>query len=183
MQLMDNARPSNCTNKNRSPTRLPMLVVLFLSLAQPLHAQSLEIGGIAVRLGEDFSSVASRFRPLYDVDYFETFWFVAKHVAPVPVPVGQLWVKENKVVGIAKGHYDVRDELMMDVYTTAYREIQQLGGKACQTSNVEWPDGSIQGISTSCGRYELVFRFPQKGSRPGTVYMGANIAIYLGEVK
>jgi hypothetical protein len=107
-----------------------MRIALFLAfgLLAPfatMPAQSLDLGGVGLRLGEDATAAVERLRTSYDVSYQAApqGWFVTrKNARPTDsfLWVAEVTVKNGLVSAIVK-YYDLRDG--SDLSTADRRDV------------------------------------------------------------
>ena len=147
-------------------------LALYLTLVPPLAAQSLEIGGIAVKLGEPLTDALTHLKAAYNPQFIKEAW----RGAPP-----QWWIMTNNgddrlgeiratdgVVNYIEAKYDTSDEYELDqVYIRALTDVGRLGGTVCTTTptiypaSSDLPQGSVK-IDTKCGLYTLELHLPSK---------------------
>ena len=141
------------------------VLLLAFGLLAPLeitHAQSLNLGGVDVRVGEDATIAIARLSDTYNLQYQPGLhtWFVSrKNVRPTDtfLWVASVTVGEGLVSSVNK-YYDLGNASdLSTVYSTALRDAQRDQGGPCLTSQVRASDQRIQAIKTICGHYELDF--------------------------
>jgi hypothetical protein len=134
--------------------------LVFLSAASPLGAQSLDIGGIEVRIGQPIELALSQLRVAYNLKYEDNVkrWFVSRQDGSVDVSLGQVGVADGIVNFIAK-EYKIDVYRLDAVYTAAMHDTQRRGGTTCTTFPSE-SENVIHSIETVCGRYRLGFTLP-----------------------
>jgi hypothetical protein len=140
--------------------------MILVASASPLGAQTLDIGGIELRLGESGTTALADLRSAYDVRYEESIgmWSIfRKRVADDPyVFVGQVYIKAGVVSRIVKD-YELTDQYdLVDVYSTAMKQVRKRGGATCNTWPQEMTDGRFWSIHTTCGSYELTLNLPNR---------------------
>jgi hypothetical protein len=140
--------------------RLPIVACLLALVAGRAEGQSLDIGGIQVRLGQN---VADALRALssYQARYSEDakLWLVTQRGESQYELLGMLSATEGRISGITKVYNLSNQYDSQRVYTQASRELHRLGGNACETREVELADDQIHSIETRCGLYRLTYSF------------------------
>ena len=140
--------------------------LIFAGFVSRLPAQTLDVGGIEVRLGESGTTALGDLRTAYDVRYEENIgmWSVfRKRAANDPfVLVGQLYIKGGIVSRIMKD-YEVSDPYdLVDVYSTGMKYLQKRGGSDCKSWPQEMTDNRFWSVHTICGTYELTLNLPNR---------------------
>ncbi len=120
--------------------RLFSLILLTFALtAVPiqLHAQSLDIGGIDVQLGQPLTTTVLKLRAAYDVNYDEGTkrWFISRKDGNPATYFGNLDVIADRVTRIQKAYnFDNDMYKLSDAYSMALRDSQRLGGTLSKTT-------------------------------------------------
>lgn len=162
--------------------RLFSLILLTFALtAVPiqLHAQSLDIGGIDVQLGQPLTTTVLKLRAAYDVNYDEGTkrWFISRKDGNPATYFGNLDVIADRVTRIQKAYnFDNDMYKLSDAYSMALRDSQRLGGTLSKTT-LEQPDGQVRSVVTVYGRYVLEFTLPFT-TKEGRI-VGAGITVTL----
>ena len=141
--------------------RLSLALLFAVIRTSAAGAQSLEVGGIELRLGQDVPA-ALRSLAAYSVAYDDQLemWFVKQTVAGRAQILGHLTAADGKLSLIRKAFpLSANDDVSL-LYTQAYREVRRLGGDACTLSESLYSDGRVRAITTACGRYEFSYSLP-----------------------
>lgn len=157
--------------------RLLMIVILVTACAQGGLGQSLDIGGIEVRLGQNVPDVLkalSGYLVRYDDD--AKVWMVTQKRGEQFSYLGDFQATDNKVWSISKSYTLRNDGESRRVYTRAAKDLRALGGSDCVMRDIEYSDDLVQGVETRCGLYRLTYLFP---SMLGDAPVSAGIAITL----
>jgi len=162
------------------------LLVVFALLAvgsvSLLPGQSLDIGGLEIRVGQPTSDVIARLRSAYTVNFDEglKLWFVTKTPdgsGPI-VWVGNFAATNGIVSSISKGYALPDFQELAAVYTQAIIDVHLRGGTTCVTQPVASADGVVRRIQSACGRYVLNLLLPWKQNNGDTI--GAGVSIDVG---
>ena len=136
-----------------------LAAVLSVGIVNAAHAQSLDIGGVELHIGEKVDKALPSLSS-YEVQYKNVgadAWFVSQKVGNIYQPLGYISVNDGVITSIGK-YFDVGDDVNTpQVYTRAAGEIRRRGGKKCNTYEEKYNDGNIRGFSTWCGRYKLTY--------------------------
>jgi hypothetical protein len=137
--------------------RLAMLALLFLGLSTQSQAQTLDIGGIEIRLGQSTASALAALRTVYKVQYFDEMetWGVTRPDKPT-YGIGSIRVRDGLVSSISKDYFDANGVSGFDQHFQALRDALARGGSSCMTKIVE--DAERKGIITNCGRYLVLWQ-------------------------
>ena len=143
-----------------------MKLVLFLSfllagMVHAVHAQSLDIGGIELRLGQR-ADEALRSLSSYQVKYIGSSWLVSQKIANQYQILGSFGATANTISFISKSFDMEKNERAAETYTQAYKELRRRGGASCSTREVEYSDGLIRSFDTQCGSYILSYFMPSE---------------------
>ena len=130
-----------------------LAAVVLIALPGPAGAQALDIGGIAIRLGEDVPE-ALKALSTYNVRYHDSVksWFVSQEAGDDTEWLGNLSARNGKVSFISRGYALPKTGEINRVYTQALRDARRHGGQSCETVPVEFTDDLIHQIDTRCGR-------------------------------
>lgn len=145
--------------------KLPTIAIaLLLVIAPNLQAQSLDIGGIELNLGERSETALAKLKLVYDIRYFEEFraWFASNRASKEDV--GNVQVSDGKVITLTKTYHVMPPSVANEVYTDALRELKKRGGTNCSTGHLFTPSQAIGAIQTSCGKYKLNLYLPYRSS-------------------
>ena len=134
---------------------------ISVGFANEAHAQSLDIGGIELRLWQKVDDALHSLSS-YQVHYTNGSWFVSQKVGSEYQYLGTIGARANSITFISK-IFDLREGAdIAKRYTEASRELRRRGGSSCTTREVEFTDGLVREIETQCGRYKLAFILPTK---------------------
>ena len=166
--------------------KLPTIaIVLALSIVPNLQAQSLDIGGISVRLGEPVTNALTKLRTAYEVEYAENSkrWFVKRRDGVRVFWLGNLQVAGERVASVEKGYvFESDDSKLGEAYGLALRDARRLGGSNCKTLLQEWSDGGVKSVNSVCGLYTVVFTLPfSTAPEGGGGLVATGISIRLGD--
>lgn len=150
--------------------------VFSLGLVHVAHAQSLDIGGIELHLGQQVEE-ALRSLSSYQVQHNEGSWFVTQRVGNKYEFLGTISAKANVITFISKLFNLEENENTPVVYSRASKELRRRGGTPCFTREVEYTDGLIREIETQCGQYKLSYHLPSKTADGTPVRGGLSILI------
>jgi hypothetical protein len=172
--------------------------VLFC--ASTAFAQAIDIGGVAVRIGDDaataMKNVAQALPSEFSVGRLHirrgsepedttSEWIVSKSDAPGHMPsttVATVSVKEGLISWIAK-YYDIRDGSdIATVYTAAMRDARRDAFQPCTTSLVRLSHDVVQVIRTVCGSYQLDFNLSWT-NKTGLGRSATSIAVIVSAAK
>ena len=136
--------------------------LVAFAAARPLCAQSLDIGGIELRIGQPTEAVISQLRVAYILTYQDEVkrWLVSQQEGSLQVSLGQFDSRDGVVTFIAKDYHVRQPSDLAHIYTTGMRETQRRGGSACTTVPLAWSDNVFLTIETNCGRYKLSLGLP-----------------------
>lgn len=158
--------------------------LLCAAAASRLGGQSLDIGGIDVRLGQSLGTALSQVQAVYSVVHLpETAdWLVTEKSSNNPV--GSLTARDGLVVSVGSYYPIANDgEDVVETYTLAMRAAQRRGGKQCTTSPIEYSSGRFPEIRTFCGQYKLSLFLPQKRkSESDSKHSTATIWLSVGRI-
>jgi hypothetical protein len=150
--------------------------VLSVSMVHVAHAQSLDIGGIELRLGQKVDE-ALRSLSSYQVQYSSGSWFVTQKIGNLYQFLGSIGATANVISFISKSFDMNENEDASEVYTRASKELRRRGGTICATREVEYKDGLIHGFETQCGPYRLSYYMPSKTADGAPVLGEVSISI------
>ena len=138
--------------------------VLLASVGSGVRAQSLDVGGIQLHIGQQLDEALHVLSP-YKVSYIEpSTWMVYQQAGSSLQSLGQIDAAHNAVTRIVKW-FDFDDSAdAPEVYGRASRELHRLGGSTCTTRIYAHDDEAnhIRGFLTRCGAYELSYYMPTK---------------------
>jgi hypothetical protein len=152
------------------------VVVFVLLAAERAKAQSLDIAGIELRIGQD-ASEAVRALNVYEVRFQDGSWFVSQKIDGKYRWYGNFAAQNGKISFISKGFPLADDYDAARVYTQASKELRRRGGTECQTREVEFTDDIIHQFETRCGLYKLTFHIPTRTSANENVMPGVSIQL------
>lgn len=150
--------------------------VLSVGMFHAAHAQSLDIGGIELRLGQKVDE-ALRSLSSYQVQYSNGSWIVTQKVGNLYQVLGSIGATANVISFISKSFDMNENEGAPEAYTRASKELRRRGGTTCITREVEYTDGLIRGFETQCGPYKLSYYMPSKTANGAPVLGGVSISI------
>lgn len=158
-----------------------MKFVLFVGLlsfgmAHAVHAQSLDIGGIELRLGQKVDE-AIRSLSSYQVQYVNGSWIVTQKNGNLHQFLGSIGATDNIITFINKSFDIDVNESAPEAYTRAFREVRRRGGVNCATREVEYTDGLVRAFETQCGLYKLTYSMPFKTANGAPVLGGVSISV------
>lgn len=156
------------------------LLVAFGLLVYPAgsSAQSLDIGGIEIRLGQS-APEALRSLASYQARYAQDLnaWFISQRVGSNTEFLGHFSAVNARVAYVSKNFAMKAPDELPAMYTAAMRETKRRGGQRCVLSTDESGDGLIHQIDTRCGPYRLNYFFPFRNE---TGFIAASVAISIG---
>lgn len=158
-----------------------MKFVLFVGLlsfgmTHAVRAQSLDIGGIELRIGQKVDE-ALRTLSLYQVQHNNGAWLVTQKLGNLYQFLGSIKAADNVISFIGKDFNISENESASEVYTRASREVRRRGGTTCTTREVEFTDGVVRAFETQCGPYKLQYFMPFKLTGGEPISGGVNISI------
>ena len=155
---------------------LLMTGALFSCAVPAAGAESLDIGGIELQLGQKADNVL-RLLSSYQVQYSGGSWVVGQKVGSAYEFLGTVGAMDNVVTSISKSFQMTEPEAAPDIYTSASNELHRRGGSNCSTREVAFTDGLIRGFETQCGVYTLTYYMPSKTDGGVRVLGGVAISI------
>lgn len=153
-----------------------ILITLFVGVVQPVNAQSLDVGGIELKLGQKVDD-ALRSLSNYQVQYVGSSWFVSQETGNRSRFLGVIAATNNEISFIRKSFAIDGNESAVEVYSQASKELRTRGGTACFTREAIFSDGVINGFDTRCGKYELSYTMPWKDGTGNRILSGVSISI------
>ena len=112
-------------------------IVLSVGAMPAAHAQSLDIGGIELHLGQKVDDALRLLSP-YDVQYRDGSWIVTQQVGSLHQVLGVMGATSNAVSYISKSFELNSNERASEVYTRASKEVRRRSGvNACVTREVD----------------------------------------------
>ncbi|HKK09042.1 MAG TPA: hypothetical protein VKA44_09170 [Gemmatimonadota bacterium] len=144
-------------------------------------AQSLDIGGVEVHLGEAGTVALRQLRAAYNLQYVDgaKAWGVTRKNGPQDyTSLGMFSIDSGTVTWISKD-YEIPDvQRLGNIFQQAVRDLRARGGKACFMWPNEMTNGMIFGASMKCGPYTLDLNLPRESTAIPS--MGAGISIRVG---
>jgi hypothetical protein len=142
-----------------------MRLVLFFALTAllstvPIDAQTVDIGGIEVRLGGNATDAVAKLRASFVVDYQNSLksWLVSKKAtnnSPANASVALIGVEGANISYILK-YYDLGDSRNISgVLSAALEEARRGSGHVCRTSMIASRQRLVRVIRTICGDYTV----------------------------
>jgi hypothetical protein len=157
--------------------KLTLLVVaLSVGMVHPAHAQSLDVGGIELRLGQKVDE-ALRSLSSYQVQRTGGSWIVTQKVGNLYQILGLMSATDNVITFINKSFDMSTNEGAPEAYTSASKEVRRRGGMTCATREVEYTDNLIRAFETQCGPYKLSYYMPFRMADGKSVLGGVSISI------
>ena len=150
--------------------------LLSVGMFQAAKAQSLDIGGIELRLGQKVDE-ALRSLSSYHVRYSSGSWIVTQTAGEQFQVLGSISATDNVISFINKSFDTSSYEGVPEAYTRASKEVRRRGGMACVTGEVRHTDNLIRSFQTWCGPYELSYLMPFKTADGRTTLSGVSISI------
>lgn len=131
--------------------------IILAGLSSGAFAQSLDIGGVELRIGQSKNEAISLLSA-YEVQFKSSGWFVTNK--STESLIGYFKVSSNKLIYIEKG-FQVNNN-GSEVYYLARSELISRGGAECVFSESETLNGSDKFIHfiKKCGPYELRYLMP-----------------------
>jgi hypothetical protein len=163
--------------------RLIMLCcIALLAGSSRLPAQSLDIGGIELTIGQPIETALAKLSGVYAVRFDDTdsgdwkTWNVETKEGDKSL--GAVSSVGGKVALIQKDYHFPSTGDVPPMYTTAMTETQRRGGKVCTTKTPRTgSDSMIRMITTDCGKYTLTLHLPKIiGSRLFQAYAILGVA-------
>ena len=150
--------------------------VLLIGMINAAHAQSLEIGGIELRLGQKVDE-ALRSLSTYQVQYIGDIWLVSQKVGDMYMSLGVIGATDKIISYISKSFNINENEDAPKVYTRAANELHRLGGTTCATHERVFSDSLIHGFETQCGPFKLIYDMPMKDAEGRRILGSVSISI------
>lgn len=150
--------------------------LLSVGMVHTAQAQSLDIGGIELRLGQKVDE-ALRSLSAYQVEYSSGSWIVIQKAGNQYQFLGSIGAKDNVISFISKSFDMSANEGAPEAYTRASKEVRRRGGMTCATREVEYTDNLIREFETRCGPYKLSYSMPFKTADGRPVLGGVSISI------
>lgn len=150
--------------------------LLSLGMVHAAQAQSLDIGGIELRLGQKVDE-ALRSLSSYQVQYSSSSWIVTQKAGKQYQVLGSIGATDNAISFISKSLDMSANEGAPEAYTRASKEVRRRGGMTCVTREVEYTDDLIRAFETQCGPYKLSYFMPFKTADGKPVLGGVSISI------
>jgi hypothetical protein len=156
---------------------MPAMIFFFGSAAA--QAQSLDIGGVELHIGQDVNE-ALRLLSHYQVQYTGSSWIVTQKAGREFVPLGTISATDNELTFISKQFYSF-SRSDGEIYTIASRETRRRGGAACLTREMTNASDQVTGFETQCGIYKLTYYISSRMA-DGTSIRGG-ISLYIEKSK
>ena len=150
--------------------------LLSVGMAHEAHAQSLDIGGIELRLGQKIDE-ALRSLSSYQVQHSGGSWIVTQKVGNLYQVLGSIGPTDNVISFVSKSFDMSASDDAPEAYTRASKEVRRRGGMTCATREVEYTDGLVRAFETQCGPYKLSCSMPFKTTDRKRVLGGVSISI------
>jgi hypothetical protein len=154
---------------------LSLLCMLWIVTSHAASAQSLDIGGIELRIGQKIDD-ALKSLSAYNVSFKNDQWIVTQGLGDQTELLGTIGARENLVNFISKSFRLRGPGDAPEVYTRASKEACRRGGDSCLTSEVK-NNGTIHSFLTQCGPYELTYTMPFKSIEGRTFNGGVHISV------
>ena len=145
---------------------MKVLAFTILLFAAPAigSAQSLQVGGIEVRIGEPVERVLARLSSVYEMQHLEAggsvegLWWVRRR-SPGREVIGTVRERSGAVSGV-KRNWSGNAYSLAHEFIRLLEEARRLGGQTdCRTTpDYVYPVGGqlvLTGYSTTCGRYTV----------------------------
>jgi len=142
-----------------------------------VNAQSLDIGGIELHLGQKVDEALSSLPPSYQVEHINGTWFVSQKAGNLYQFLGSMSATANTVSSIIKFFDTSLNAGGPNAYTRASKELRRRGGTTCATREAEYTDDLIRGFETQCGPYKLSYHMPSKTADGAPVLEGVAILL------
>ena len=155
--------------------RILLVGLLSVGMVHSAQAQSLDIGGIELRLGQKVDE-ALRSLSSYQVKYSSGSWVVTQKVGELYQHIGTISARDNAIIFISKVFNWSASAGDATEYTRASEEVRRRGGMTCVTREVEYTDGLIREFQTQCGLFKLAYYLPHRFDG-GLTRAGVNISI------
>lgn len=145
--------------------RTIVLSLLLLCASDDAWAQSLQVGGLNVTIGEPFEGAMVRLSAVYEMQYLESssndverLWVVWRR-APGRETIGLLRERNGAVTAITRYWNRVPDTLARD-FPRFLDEAKRLGGTTDCSTTAKFVNGDddgmvLTGYRTVCGRYMI----------------------------
>jgi hypothetical protein len=141
---------------------LAMLVTAYSVSSIAVLAQSLDIGGVELRLGQKVED-ALRSLATYEVEFTGGGGWVVNQRVGAAHQLGYFAATAGVVSSLGKT-FHIPDGDPAEAYTAAAAEVRRRGGKACVTREHLFTDNLIRGFETQCGPYRLQFFMPMRSA-------------------
>ena len=150
--------------------------LLSVGMVHAAQAQSLDIGGIELRLGQKVDEVL-RSLSSYQVQYSSGSWIVTQKAGKLYQVLGSIGATDNVISFISKSFDMSANEGAPEAYTRASKEVRRRGGMTCVTREVEYTDDLIRAFETQCGLFKLSYSMPFKTADGRPILGGVSISI------
>ena len=147
---------------------IALAVARILAMPCEAVAQSLDIGGIEIRIGQDQESVLTQLGAVYrlqnvQVNSESKSWSVYRRGAENE-GIGSFWLTNGLIIAIEKRwefapNWPGRSSRAL--FSNALAETKRIGGARCEFRLEELgAEYGVFGFITSCGRYTLTYQLP-----------------------
>ncbi len=152
-----------------------LLCSLWIGTLHAAHAQSLDIGGIELRIGQNVDEALESLSA-YNVQWNKDHWFVTQGLGKGLKLLGTFSSQEKHITFISKSFWIKNSGDAPEVYTRASEEIRRRGGDSCITREFK-NNGIISSFITQCGPYELTYTMPWHSKEGTPVNGGVHISV------
>lgn len=153
-----------------------LFAVLFgLCTAPTAGAQSLDIGGIELRLGQPVDEALRSLSP-YRVQRLEDVWSVSQKAGDHYDLLGVISATANAITSIRKYFTLEENEDAGRLYALALKEARRRGGTICSTRNYE--ASSVPSFFTDCGPYTATVTMPFRDFQKNRIRAGVSLAVH-----
>lgn len=164
-------------NTMKTSAVLLFVAVLCAGTTHAAPAQSLDIGGIELHLGQKVDEALRSLSP-YQVQYSGGAWYVSQKVGNMYQFLGVISARGNVISSMSKIFNANENESVAEVYTRASNEIRRQGGSNCTTREMVRSKG-FRGFQTQCGTYMLEYIMPVKAT-DGSLLSNGSVSISIG---
>ena len=130
---------------------------LALAASHSVLAQSLDIGGVELKLGQSSESALASLRAVYNVRYFDDLklWSVARP-EELRYEIGNLQARAGVVSAISKSYVSSDGSVEFAQHFQAIKDGRARANSECTTDLNERPN--YKSIVTACGRYLVIYQ-------------------------
>jgi hypothetical protein len=154
---------------------LSLLCMLWIVTSHAASAQSLDIGGIELHIGQKIDD-ALKSLSAYNVSFQHDQWIVTQDLGNRMQLLGSIAAKDNFITYIVKSVNLRGPGEAPEAYTRANEEVRRRGGEACFTREVK-NNGIIDSFITQCGPYELTYYMASKTAEGISINEGVKIYV------